>query len=169
MKNYNYIFWTQNESNLIKDTIIIDGIKTEYNTSSKQDDAVKFLMDIPSRYGLYQELFESCREKLGVSNGFKYYTYKSLGTFLQGCFKECDNEGRPMIFMLWCNTTTTNQVMDILSGCCNMVNRHVMEADLKIYPKMLDEQKKKRIHKKIIIIIISVLLLITILIGIWNP
>ena len=164
MKNYNYIFWTQNESNLIKDTIIIDGIKKEYNASDIQDDAIKFLMDIPSRYELFQEKYDSCREKLGVSIGFKYYTHPSLGTFIQGCFKECDDEGRPMIFMLWCKSTVTNQVMDILSYCCNTVCRHVIESDLRIYPKMLDEQKKKRLNSIIIITIICILLIIT---GIW--
>lgn len=163
MKKYNYIFWTQNESNLIKDTIIIDGKRKEYNASDLQDDAIKFLMDIPSRYGLYQEKYESCREKLGVSIGFKYYTHPSLGAFLQGCFNERDDEGRPMIFMLWCKSTEANQVMDILIDCCNITNRHVIESDLKTYPKMLDKQKKKRTIRIIIIIAI----LITIIIGIW--
>ncbi len=136
-----YVFWTQNEKSVSRDTLIIDGEKSEFDSLPIQNEAMSMLK-IGKAYNLCK--VDDYVLNRSVSKNLEIRIKRKKGVAIQGMFHEIDEHGRNMPFFLWCNYDNYDnydKVISLLKECSLMVGKTAFDDDAKIIKEVLEDQK----------------------------
>lgn len=159
-----YVFWTQNEKSVSRDTLIIDGEKSEFDSLPIQNEAMSMLK-IGKAYNLCK--VDDYVLNHSVSKNLEIRIKRKKGVAIQGMFHEIDEHGRNMPFFFWCNYDNYDNVTSLLEECNKMVGKTAFDDDTNVIKKVLDDQrltfmaqlfKKKVIRYSVFLIVLIVLI-----------
>ncbi|MDO4526087.1 MAG: hypothetical protein Q4B61_12245 [Bacteroidales bacterium] len=145
----NTIFWTQNESPLIPNTLIIDGTRSEFEGNKLQNEAMKILGST-SDWKVIDYVNSSLKVKFKDDEGY----------LISSCFTDVDEAGRPMPFMFYSNATDFLSVVDELRDHFKHLNRTYNWSELdrancdRIISDIEKHKRKARITKWIEVVVL---------------
>ena len=130
------IMYTQNESAMVKNTIVVDGVQYNDFTTGIAAESFRFINDKSGETTDYVWLIELLKKcGLGISRNFQFKKDKT-GMFVKGCFKEVDELGRNMPFLFYMKSADVKEVCATLKEYAGNIGRSCNEADLKIVDNM---------------------------------
>ena len=161
-----YVFWTQNEKSVSRDTLIIDGEKSEFDSLPIQNEAMSMLK-IGKAYNLCK--VDDYVLNHSVSKNLEIRIKRKKGVAIQGMFHEIDEHGRNMPFFFWCNYDNYDKVISLLEKCNKMVGKTAFDDDTNVIKEVLKDQKsffkgklnlfkKKVIRNSVFFIVLIVLI-----------
>ena len=160
-----YVFWTQNEKSVSRDTLIIDGEKSEFDSLPIQNEAMSMLK-MGKTYDVCK--VDDCILNSSVSKNLEIRIKRKKGVAIQGMFHEIDEHGRNMPFFFWCNYDNYDNVTSLLKKCSLMVGKTAFDGDTNVIKKVLEDQrltlaqlfKKKVIRNSVFLIVLIVLIVL---------
>lgn len=145
----NTIFWTQNESPLIPNTLIIDGTRSEFEGNKLQNEAMKILGST-----LDWKVVDSINSSLKVR--FK----DDEGYLITSCFEDTDEKGRSMVFKFYSKTLDFFVVVEELKEVLKQLDRTYNWSQLdrancdRIISDIEKHKRKARITKWIEVVVL---------------
>lgn len=155
----NKILWTQNESPLHPDTIVVDG--SICHDDAKGQEAFNILNKLNQNLSIDPQKRDFLYKKfkgIGLSHQANYYIGLT-GVYLQGCFLNKDKVGRKLPYMFYdAQAKGIAEAAVSLKMVAEVIGRKCNDNELKI----LEAVSKKKIKKFwIFMIIVTILMLIT--------
>ncbi len=137
------VLWAQSEDSLIKDTFVIDGIVSQESSTPEEVYAFHELTVASNRLLLSPVASKNLSEKMGLSSQANC-AIKDSSYYIQGCFVEKDNIGRPMPYrFLTKECESFEEAVKRLEDYSTIINRQCKKDDLDILKDLLDRHKSK--------------------------
>lgn len=142
------LFWAQNETPNIPNSIGINGKIFAYKPEPFLDKAVAALMNNPMTESFKKGLFKKICSKYDVPANFILVCSDDDGLLIQSVFQNVDEGGTPLTFRLWCNTTKSEIVCELLKDYAKILGRTLRDNELENISSILKEIKVEKTERR---------------------
>lgn len=159
----NTLFWCQNETPTMPNTIGIDGKIFSYKPDLLLDKAVAVLMNRSFIASYKKKKFQKVCQKYDVPENF-ILVWNNDGLLIQSIFQNLDEGGTPLTFRFWCKTIEPQIVCGALEKYAELLGRKLRNRELEdirdIIKEICVKQSKSKKKKLWIFFIVSILILL---------
>ena len=143
---------------------VIDGIKSEYSGTKRQNKIMQLLSEVPKAK-------EICKNdgRQGFSPSFRCSTLKSIN-YIEGNFEETDIAGRNLVYIFATQEPSSQRIAEILQEYSSLLGVTPFSSDIEEIKKQTFKKKTsyRKIINSIIIAIAIILLLLFMLLTLKN-
>lgn len=162
------LFWAQNETPNIPNSIGINGKIFAYKPDPLLDKAVATLMNNTLTESFKKGLFKRICSNYDVPANFILVCSDEDGLLIQSVFQNLDEGGTPLTYRLWCNTTKPEVVCELLKNYAKLLGRTLRDNELENVSSILKDIKVEKTKRKKKLFGIFLFVSIIILFFIWK-